>query len=178
MNPVDQRDVERARSGDQTAFENLFAAYREQLFRVAYGLLRYREDAEDAVQETFLKAFRSIKSFQGRSSFGTWVTKIVTTVSLDMLARPKVATMPLDNLLVTTEQSPQDAAERLEKSEHVSSVLVRLPKRQRDLLYDQYWRDLDNKAIADELGITDNAVKSGTYRARKRFKREFGEGPW
>ena len=86
-----QNLVEAARAGHSTAFATLSEQYREQLFRVAHRITRNRDDAEDAVQDALLRAFVHMRDFQGRSSFGTWLTRITFNSALMILRKKRAA---------------------------------------------------------------------------------------
>ncbi len=86
--------VQAAKDGHSTAFVTLFDQYREQLFRAAYRITRTREDAEDAVQDSLLRAFVHMRDFEGRSNFGTWLTSITINSSL-MIVRKKRASLEI-----------------------------------------------------------------------------------
>src|SRR5438067_12943030 len=82
--PSDEQLLERTAAGDRTALEGLFRRYRQPAYRVAYRLLGNEADALDAVQEGFVKALTHLNGFQGRSSFKTWLMRVVSNAALDL----------------------------------------------------------------------------------------------
>src|SRR5258707_12061714 len=82
--PSDEELLARFASGDRTALEELFRRYRQHAYRVAYRLLGHEADALDAVQEGFIKALTHLAGFQGRSSFKTWLLRVVSNAALDV----------------------------------------------------------------------------------------------
>src|SRR5713101_10117696 len=87
----DQSLVEAAKLGHSTAFDTLSERYRQQLFRAAHRITRSREDAEDAVQDSLLRAFLHMTQFDGRSSFGTWLTRIAINSALMILRKKRTS---------------------------------------------------------------------------------------
>src|SRR5712671_5005509 len=87
----DQSLVEAAKLGHSTAFDTLSERYRQQLFRAAHRITRSREDAEDAVQDSLLRAFVHIGDFEGRSNFGTWLTSITVNSALMILRKKRAS---------------------------------------------------------------------------------------
>src|SRR5580658_8752192 len=84
VSPNDEQLISRFNRGDRTALEELFKRYRETAYRVAYRLLGNEADALDAVQEGFIKALNHLGGFEGRSSFKTWLLRVVSNASLDL----------------------------------------------------------------------------------------------
>jgi RNA polymerase sigma-70 factor (ECF subfamily) len=90
MKAVVTEDVlARARSGDQAAFRIIVEGYSRDVFRLAFRITGNEEDAEDAVQETFLRAYRKLEGFEARANFGTWLYRVTANTSIDVLRRRK-----------------------------------------------------------------------------------------
>ena len=102
---MEEQLVKKSLQGDTTAFEELVAQYQGKIYALAFRYMGNEEDAYDMSQEAFIKAFRSIRSFKGDSSFGTWMYRVATNVCLDELRRRKrrVSTLSLDEPLATKE---------------------------------------------------------------------------
>src|SRR6266436_261206 len=95
--PSDEQLLERTAAGDRTALDDLFRRYRQPAFRVAFRLLGNEADALDAVQEGFIKALTHLQGFQGRSSFKTWLLRVVSNAALDLgRQRGRREAVPLD----------------------------------------------------------------------------------
>lgn len=175
-----------ARSGDQAAFDALVGRFRTELAAHCYRLLGGIQDAEDAVQETLLGAWRGLATFEGRSSLRTWLYRIATNVCLRTLAkRPKRLLSPAygpawtstENLgeFVTgpiwLEPWPDDPAERYERRETVElayvAALQHLPGTQRAVLLLRDVLEYSAAETADLLDTTPAAVNSALQRARK-----------
>ncbi len=183
-----------ARGGDPAAFANLTEPYRRELMAHCYRMLGSLQDAEDLVQETFLRAWRRLETFEGRASFRAWLYKIATNACLDFLERrprrslpaavcaptdPQAALPPPvfdpvwldpfpDELLVSREANPEAVFEEREKISLAFMVVLQvLPPRQRCVLILSDVLDWGPAEIADLLEITLSSANSLLYRARK-----------
>jgi RNA polymerase sigma-70 factor (TIGR02960 family) len=193
--------IERARSGDQMAFEELVEPYRRELQVHAYRMLGSAADAEDALQETMLAAWKGLGSFEQRASIRTWLYRITTTRTLNMLRaagrRPRVEAIPLaveppeptrlgeviwlepypDVLLADTEIGPEA---RYESREAISlafiTALQLLPPQQRAVVVLRDVLDFPAREVATMLETTEQAVSSALKRARSTLDRQQANG--
>ena len=163
--------VERSKGGDLTAFEELVVMYQKQIYNLSYRMMGSEEDACDMTQEAFLKAFKSIRKFNGKSSFGTWVYRIAVNVCIDELRkRKRVKLYPVvhnDNpedgsgkLITDTGDLPEDRIERRETREQVQRAINRLAEEHRVMII---LRDIQGRSyqeIAGILGLNIGTVKS------------------
>ncbi|MCL4134477.1 UNVERIFIED_CONTAM: hypothetical protein GTU68_025841 [Idotea baltica] len=173
----DTRLVEKTLAGDQVAFEQLVERYQSRLFALARQYTRTAMDVEDIVQDTFLKAYRKLETFDHRSSFYTWIYRIATNTILDMLKRR--GRSPVQNVEdpeVVGDASPVDSPspsvgmEEKEISEITMEVLEELPDIFRVVLVMREYDGLPYQEIANTLGISIGTVESRLFRARARFK--------
>jgi RNA polymerase sigma-70 factor, ECF subfamily len=172
-----------AQHGSMAAFEQLVKRHERRMFRIAHNLLHHREDAEDAVQEAFLKAFRKLQQFQGRSKFATWLTRITVNQALAKLRREpafwsSLAEDPQDEAEAAI--SPQEIADwapnpetvytTLELRELLEKTLRRLSSKMGSvfLLHDVEGLTLEETAQA--LGVSVSAVKTRSFRARLQLR--------
>lgn len=180
MNParsLDTRLVERTLAGDQSAFEELVERYQTRLFALSRQYTRNVVDVEDIVQDTFLKAFRKLHTFDHRSSFYTWIYRIATNTILDVLKRrgrsPVQNVEDPENLGDTAPRdvvSPSAGLEASEVSEITGRVLDHLPDIFKSVLVMREYHGLAYQEIADTLGVSIGTVESRLFRARARFK--------
>ncbi len=175
--------VERSKGGDLSAFEELVVMYQKQIYNLGYRMMGSEEDACDIAQEAFLKAFKSIRKFNSKSSFGTWVYRIAVNVCIDELRkRKKVKLYPVahnDNpedrgykLITDTGDLPEEQMERREVRRQVQQAIGRLGEEHRIIII---LRDIKGKSyqeIADILGLNIGTVKSRISRARISLKEE------
>lgn len=180
----------RARRGDSDAFRELVEQHSRSAFRLAYRMTRNEQDAEDVVQESFLRAYRHLGRFEARSHFGTWLYRIVANCAVEhirtRLSRQNRAPMePLDQAIVPTSESP--GPDRLAESSHVrrkvDAALDGLSPLERaafTLRHDE-GRSIDE--IGHALGLGRSAAKHAVFRAVKKLRvelhelRESGVGP-
>jgi RNA polymerase sigma-70 factor (ECF subfamily) len=154
-----------ARAGDVDAFEVLVRRYQAGVYRVAFRILGSRADAQDATQETFVRAWRALPRFRHDSAVSTWLYRIVTRRCLDRLTtRP--ATAPLDDVEVESGLDPAEAAEQRERLRAVARAVAGLPAEQRAALVLREFEGLSYQEVADVLAISLPAVKGRIHRAR------------
>ena len=179
----DARLVERVKAGDGRAAEEIVRRHSEALLARAGRMLRRREDADDAVQETFIAAFRSIASFEGNARLATWLHRIVVNACLIILRRNRRRpALPLDDHLTAagaahglgpTRSWARPAEERLVQAEMRSQVrdcVDRLPAAYREVVRLRDLEELDAGRTARLLGTSRAVVKTRLYRARQALR--------
>ena len=188
-NPVaeEYRLIQRALAGDPDALSPLFAHYSPRLFRAAFSLLRNKEDAEDALQDGLLSAYLHLDSFQGRSRFSTWLTRIVVNAALMALrrkrARPETSLDEsqddqLDDWSAWTVDSrpnPEQACAAMEAKQIVEKHVDQLSAGVRSAFRLREIEGFSTKETREILGIQVNAVKSRLLRARAQLTRSLHE---
>ncbi|OIK26407.1 RNA polymerase sigma factor [Streptomyces malaysiense] len=169
--------VVRAAEGDEDAFAALVRAHAPALIRLATRLLGTPAEAEDAVQEAFLSAWRRLPEFHGQASFGTWMYRIVTNRCLNVLrARRPVAPLESAGEVPAAEHttSPARITEARDAVRELREALDLLSAEQRAC-----WvlRELDGRSyefVADAVGISQDAVRARVFRARRCLTRALG----
>jgi len=170
---MDERGwIEQAQGGDQAAFANLVELYQRPVYNLAYRMLGSTQDAEDAAQETFLRAYVQLDTYQPERRFASWLLSIAAHYCIDQLRRRRFTWLPLDNLpfldwLSGGEVEPEGATLQREERDQVRQLLTRLPANYRLVVVLRYWYDLSCQEIADVAGLTESAVKTRLYRARE-----------
>jgi len=174
---VDARLVQESLAGNQASFQDLVERYQGRLFALTRRYTKNPVDIEDIVQDTFLKAFRRLDSFDHRSSFYTWIYRIATNTILDVLkrrGRSPVQTTEDPEILgdasVFDAPTPSAELEAREISEITQEVLSHLPDIFRCVLVMREYDEMAYQEIADTLGISIGTVESRLFRARARFK--------
>lgn len=176
--------LERLRRGEDEAFEQLVRQHSSHLLATARRLLRSEHDAQDAVQDAFLSAFKSIGQFTGSAKLSTWLHRIVVNVALMKLrSRRRRPEESIDELLphfdaqgewmtkVTSwETSTEQLLQRQETRALVRQCIDCLPDSSRTVLLLRDIEELDTEETADLLGITPNAVKIRLHRARQALR--------
>lgn len=184
MDLDDQALIERSRRGDMSAFEPLVERYRERVWRLAYNYLRDREDAWDATQEAFVRAWQALPAFRGQSAFYTWLFRIAVNVATDR-ARQRAAQRRAfgaeqvpeeewDRVMVEQGVSPEDMAARGEQRVRIRQALDKLPEYHRTIIILSDLQGLSYREIAEVLDIPMGTVMSRLHNARKRLRRVLG----
>ena len=166
--PSDARLVRRATRGDRDAFDELVARHRDRVWAITLRMCRDREDAEDALQETFIAAWRALDRFGGRSEVTTWLYRIAVNKSHDAIARRRTAT-PLDELHEPA--SPVDAGEQRARRAAIEQALQTLTPEFRAVAVLCDILGLTPAEAADVLEIPEGTAKSRVFRARAELAR-------
>jgi RNA polymerase sigma-70 factor, ECF subfamily len=159
----------RGRRGDAAAFESLVQRYHRVLFNVALRMLGNRDEAADATQETFLKAYEHLESYDADRRFFSWIYRILANTCLNMRRsqRPYPALAPD----APVAPGPLAMLEAQERQERVQAALLSLPLEQREVVILRYFADLSYDEIATTLGLPMVTVKSRLHGARQRLAR-------
>ena len=176
---ADRELVRRAQQGDKEAFEVLVRKHQGRVFAVAGGILRTREDVEDIAQQVFLKAYFSIRRFDQRAAFSTWLYKITVNECWDLLRKRKVRPLVYESDLSEEQahkyQSREEGgeyglnvSERLEAREQVQQWLDCLDEKDRTMLVLKEVQGFTVEEIAEVMGLNGNTVKVRLFRARQR----------
>lgn len=166
-----------AAGGDQQAFGTLVRRYTGAVFNQAYRMLGDAHEAEDAVQEVFLRAFRHMASYDPERRFVTWLLSIGSNYCIDRLRRRRAPWMTLDDVafwLPSSEPGPEGALLRDERRQAVQRALQGLPEAYRSVTVLRYWHDLSYLEIAAATGLTEATVKTRLHRARKMLEAALG----
>ena len=156
-------------------YTRLVESHRDELHAHSRRILRSAHDAEDALQEALLRAWRALPSFEGRSSLRSWLYRIVTNASLDAIKQRPVRVVPIDQEPppVSPDPEPEDRLERREALERALLTANRvLPDRQREVLIMREALGFSAEETADRLETTVAAVNSALQRARARIDRD------
>jgi RNA polymerase sigma-70 factor (ECF subfamily) len=165
--------IARCLAGDAAAFEPLVARYHRPLFRVAARLLGNRDEAEDATQTAFLKAYQALASCDRERRFFSWIYRILVNECLNVLrARRPVEVLP-EGLAAPGEADPVATAETCRR---VRQALLQLPAAQRDVILLRHFAELRYEQIAAALGVPEKTVKSRLFSARQRLCELLGAG--
>jgi RNA polymerase sigma-70 factor, ECF subfamily len=183
--------VAAAKAGDVAAFEELVSRYERKIYRLTLNITGNREDAEDAMQDAFLKSFSHLKTFQGDSRFYTWLVRIAANEALMRLRKRRPNQFSLDEPVAGDEDlmprelrdwgpGPEQRFAQTEMREILSSVIEQLEPDYRTVFVLRDIEELSTEDTASALGISVPAVKSRLLRARLKLRqkldRYFKEG--
>jgi RNA polymerase sigma-70 factor (ECF subfamily) len=169
-------------AGDPEEFSRLVDTYSIKIYRLATKMLSQQQDAEDVLQETFFKAYRGLKSFDGRSKLSTWLFRIATNEALMLLRRKHPETVSIDEP-VETEEGEQEPVQIIdwcclpegellseEAQKMLDSAVQKLPESLRVVFLLRDINDLSTHETGEVLGLSDTAVKTRLSRARLRLR--------
>jgi RNA polymerase sigma-70 factor, ECF subfamily len=162
--------VAAAISGNVGAFEHLVYRYQRAVYNLAYRMLGNPADAEDATQETFLRAFIKLGSYQPERKFGPWLLSIGSHLCIDRLRQHKVVVMEFQDdfsLIGGLTQGPEQEVMARERQREVRRLLESLPEAYRRIVFLRYWHDLSHNEIAEAVGLPTSTVRMRLFRARK-----------
>ncbi len=172
--------VARAREGDDDAFRLLVDRHSRSIFRLAWRMTHSEPDAEDLVQETFLRAYRNLDSFQERANFGTWLYRIAVNCSLDWLRKRRPTEelhesiepgadggAPVKNNPVAT---PDRMILRIEVRDRVKSALGELSPVEKAAFVMRHFEGMSIEEISDTLGLRSSAAKHSIFRAVRKMR--------
>src|SRR6266571_8541482 len=182
---VDERVlIERCRAGDVAAFEPLVEKYRQRVWRLAFQVLRDREEAWDCTQDAFVRAFQSLASFRGQSAFYTWLFRLAMNVATDRLRSRGAQARAFGTQAIPAEEwertasdpgaRPDQAAVGAEQRLRIRRALDTLPPNARTIIMLSDVEGLSYREIADVLNCPIGTVMSRLHNARKRLRTVLG----
>lgn len=183
---IEEDIVIRCQKGDQEALKEIFDRYHRRVYRIAYGVVREREDALEIVQEVFIKLYRSIKNFKGKSNFYTYLYRIAMNTAIDHSRMKKPSySLPKDderNLELSNgaEKRPDHILMQKELEERVNLAMDRLPPDQKAVLIFREIEGLSYYEIAETMGCSIGTVMSRLHYGRKRLRellKDYFESP-
>jgi len=174
-----------ARKGDSRAFAELVHLYGDKLYQLAYRMTGNRQDAEDIVQETFLRVFRHLNRYDEKLKFSTWIYRIASNLCIDRLRKRRVV-YSLDaaggehedldgySALPSDERTPEHEVMLTETQRTVRQAIESLPVKYRAVMTLRYVQDLSLQEIAGILELPVTTVKTRVHRAREYMRRKVG----
>jgi RNA polymerase sigma-70 factor (ECF subfamily) len=182
MDASDLAVVARVKAGDHDAFRHLVERHSRSVFRLAYRLTGREEDADDVVQETFLRVFRQLAQFESRSSFGTWLYRITVNCAHDLMRqRPRAGSRTsLDDpehgvaLQLADESAAADPMRELTRRQidaRVQAAMRELSEQERSAFVMRHYEGLSIEEIGRVLDLRTSAAKHSIFRAVKKLRR-------
>lgn len=178
----DARLVASARAGDSDAFAVLIGRYERRIVRLVRGMVP-EDDVEDVAQDAWIKAFRKLEHFDGRSSFYTWVYRIAANTAMDWRKKARHrrhAPLPEgpegEDAVPSPGAGPESGATRRELAERIDAAIAALPEKYHEILVLREVDGLSYEEISKELGMSKGTVESRLFRARERLREKLL--PW
>ncbi|NWJ44518.1 MAG: sigma-70 family RNA polymerase sigma factor [Chloroflexi bacterium] len=173
-NRKDENLVQQVLGGNQDAFAQLIERYKVAVFNLCARMLNDQNEAEDASQEVFLRAYNQLHTYQAGRRFSTWILSIASHYCIDMLRRRRPVT-DLDSIAFWKPSDlpePEESAVISENRDEVRELLRKLPEKYRSVTILRYWQDLSYEEIAETTGLTIATVKTRLFRARELLAKE------
>lgn len=169
--------LKQAQAGDRASFAELVAAYQRPVYNLCYRMLGSGPEAEDAAQETFVRVYAKLHTYQPDKKLSSWILSIASHYCIDRLRRRHGEALSLDDEEVATvlpsrQAGPEESALRNEERDEVQAAVNHLDPAYRVPLILRYWHDLSYTEIAEVMGLTVQAVKSRLHRARLQMIEE------
>ncbi|UJF33721.1 RNA polymerase sigma factor SigW [Paenibacillus hexagrammi] len=182
MNFVEARLAKLARNGDRAAFAELVELYKDKIFHLAYRMLNNKQEAEDAVQETFLRVYTNLHRYDENQKFSTWIFRIGTNLCIDKLRRRK-NTYSLDaempegegsdyySMLPSNEATPEKQVIVSETQEQIRQAIDTLPEKYKSVVILRYLHDMSLQEIGDVLNMPVTTIKTRVHRGREYLRK-------
>jgi RNA polymerase sigma-70 factor (ECF subfamily) len=178
----ESRLIELARQGQTEAFRHLFELHRQKVMAIAYSYLRNTQDAEDILQETFIKAYQALPSFNLNKgmNFSGWLTRISINCCLDLLrrhqsrqkkesnwAQTQLTNSPANHLA----KNPESVGQLQALKDKIENYLEKLPPKQRMVFILRHYQGFTIREIAEDMGVSEGTVKRMLFRAFGRIRK-------
>lgn len=173
MYPDESELIQLSLDGDMDAFGDLVRLYEKPIYNLAYRMLNNAQEAEDAAQEAFIRAYSNLHRYDITRSFKTWVFSIASNHCIDRIRKRRLTMLSIDEPLpphpsLTSDQPmPEQSVIEGERSEIIELLLDELSPDYRAAVVLRYWYDMSYAEIADSLDTTESAIKSRLFRARQ-----------
>ena len=168
--------LEEARHGNKQAFGKLIEAYQSPVFNLAYRMLSNADEAEQAAQEAFIRAWTRLDSYDPAFKFSTWLLSITSNYCIDQIRKRRAQLLSIDEplpshpaLMSEGSASPEAQAVSRERDENVQLLLQTLPPDYRQAVVLRYWHEMSYDEIAEVMETTVSPIKSRLFRARRQL---------
>jgi RNA polymerase sigma-70 factor (ECF subfamily) len=190
VNYVETRLAKLSRNGDRRAFAELVEMYKDKIYHLGYRMLNQRQEAEDIVQETFLRVYKNLDRYDENQKFSTWIYRIATNLCIDRLRKRKpsysIDAELTENegtdwhaLLASDDASPETELILSETQQHIREAIQSLPDKYKSVVVLRYLHDLSLQEISDILEMPVTTVKTRVHRGReflrKKLESEYGD---
>ncbi len=179
--------IERAKAGDDRAFDRLAQRYRKSVYYLIFRMVRNAEDAEDLTQDTFVKSYGSITKFDPRFAFSTWLFRIATNNCIDFLRKRRMQMLSINETLnqdeggglylqlVDPELIPYEELQKQQRHRYLMLAIEQLPERYQKLVHLRYFMELSYDEIAEQLALPLGTVKAQLHRSRELLNQTLAE---
>jgi RNA polymerase sigma-70 factor, ECF subfamily len=189
VNSVETRLAKLARNGDRGAFAELVELYKDKIYHLAYRMLNNKHEAEDAVQETFLRVYTNLHRYDEQQKFSTWIFRIGTNHCIDRLRKRKHSAYSLDaempdgegndyySMLPGNEDTPEKQIILSETQLQIRKAIDALPEKYKSVVILRYLQDMSLQEISDVLDMPVTTVKTRVHRGREYLRKRLEQEP-
>lgn len=171
--------LQQAIAGDANAFGNIVESYHQSVFNLCYRMLGDQYEAEDAAQEAFFRAYKSLNRYDSKRAFSTWLLSIAAHYCIDQLRKRRMKFVSLDDHphreISDPSPNPEGALGSREDQQEVRALLEMLSPTDRAAVVMRYWYDFSYDEISNALNISISAVKSRLHRARRNLAQSWSD---
>lgn len=182
-NPPDEVLISNALSGEQEAYQELLNRYKKTVFHIVIKIIRNSDDAQDLVQETFMRAFNTLESYRSEYRFSTWLCKIAANCSIDYLRKKKIKAYSMDKPFETKNgtveveiedkgANPEETFLRKQQMISIEEAIESLPPKYKQVIIYRHHDDKSYEEIAHIMSIPIGTVKARIFRARELLKKK------
>lgn len=180
---MEQRIIQNAKDGDHTAFAELVDLYKDRVYHISYRMLGNRQEAEDVAQETFIRVYNNLESYNPQYKFSTWIYRIATNLSIDYIRRRK-QNFSLDadisgaegldwhDRLADTGLGPEEEVLADEFQNEVQSAIMDLNPKYRSVMVLRYIQDLSLQEISETVQLPVSTIKTRIHRGREALRKK------
>lgn len=170
----EQMYIDQVKNGNSAAYAYLVNKYQNMAYTIAIRILRHAQDAEDAAQEGFVKAFQQLHTFEEKSKFSTWLYTIVYRTCLTKMQKPRLLTFSMEEGIDDSDYTvpPLDAIQAVEKQVYIREAIGRLPPIDGVLITLYYLDETSIREIEEITGLSESNIKVKLFRARKTLEQQ------
>lgn len=183
MEFVENRLIQKAKSGDINAFTELLHIYKDKIYYLAFRMLGNAHEAEDISQETFLRVYTNLDRYDEKYKFSTWIYRIATNLCIDRIRKKKAdfslddnwsndEDMDLYSKIPNYSKSPEEEVISIEEHEIVQSAILNLPPKYRAIMTLRYVNDLSVQEIGDITNLSKATIKTRLHRGREYLRKQ------
>ncbi len=167
---TDHKFLEKLKQKDVLACKQLYLKYADAMYNVCLRILQHQAEAEDALQEAFIKVFNNIQQYRNESSIGSWIKQIVTNTCLNVLKKRKILFNELDDNVELSETESENNNETNFSIDDIKKAIEELPQGYRVVFNLYMFEDYSHRQIADMLEISESTAKTQLFKAKRKLK--------
>lgn len=177
ISAVDQKEqdievINAIRSGETDRYRELVDRYKDYVFTITLRILPDPNDAEEASQDTFMKAFKNLHRFEEKSKFTTWLYRIAFNTAISYTRKRRISTTDIDGIKISKFEASSDSLEAEDRSRHIEQAMKNLLPMDALLLTLYYLQEMSTDEISKITNLKNSAIKVKLFRARKRMAQE------